>query len=202
MTTRPPHITVTALAAILTAIALTGCLSIQNPDSTPPGSTHHTTTRTVRAVADADPAPERGGRIAPNARATQTRLAAGAGQSTPADALERYATLWTNWTAGTLIARQEQLAGISLGQARAQALQAAASFQHDSTLTASHVANSGHVIAITPNLTAAGQWVVVTSETTTGQGDYTGLPATLHVTYAQLTHTRQGLVVSQWSPQN
>ena len=195
---------VASIAAMLAAVTLTGCLSIHDPDSTPPGATHTTATATatVGTVADADPVPERGGRIPPVARASQTRLGAGAAQSTPAAALERYATLWANWTAGTLIARQKQLAGISLGQARAQALQAAASFQHDSTLTASHVANSGRVIAITPNLTNNGEWVVVTSEATTGQGDYTGLPGTLHVTYAQLTHTRHGFVVSQWSPQN
>jgi len=203
VTSRAPRITVTALAALLVAITLTGCLSIHDPDSTPPGAARTATaTATVRTIADADPVPERGGRIPPAARASQTRLVAGAGQSKPAAALERYATLWANWTAGTLIARQKQLAGISLGQARAQALQAAASFQHDSTLTASHVANSGRVIAITPNLTHNGEWVVVTSEATTGQGDYTGLPGTLHVTYAQLTHTRHGFVVSQWSPQN
>jgi hypothetical protein len=47
---------------------------------------------------------------------------------------------------------------------------------------------------------AAGQWVIVTSETTTGQGDYQGLRAQLHVTYAQLAHTPGGWVVSQWEP--
>jgi hypothetical protein len=110
--------------------------------------------------------------------------------------------LWINWTAATVVARQQQLAGMSLGQARAQALQAAASLHDDSTLAASHVANHGQVIAIAPSLADRGEWVVVTSETTTGQGDYAGLPASLHVTDAQLTHTHQGLVVSLWSSQN
>jgi hypothetical protein len=200
VTSRTPAV---SIAAILVAVTLTGCLTIHDPDSTAPGAAHITTgTPPVPTVADNDPAPERGGRIPANARATQTRLAAGAGQSTQTGALERYATLWSNWTAGTLIAHQKQLAGISLGQARAQALQAVASFQNDSTLDASHVADSGRVIAITPSLTARGQWVVVTSETTTGQGDYEGLPAILHVTYARLTHTRRGFVVSEWSPRN
>jgi hypothetical protein len=49
--------------------------------------------------------------------------------------------------------------------------------------------------------TAAGQWVIVTSETTSGQGSYHGLPAQLHVTYAQLTKTATGWVISEWSPQ-
>ncbi|MGO9754085.1 MAG: hypothetical protein ACLP22_21905 [Solirubrobacteraceae bacterium] len=35
---------------------------------------------------------------------------------------------------------------------------------------------------------------------TTGQGDYQGLPATLHVTYAQLTHTPAGWIVTSWTP--
>ena len=46
----------------------------------------------------------------------------------------------------------------------------------------------------------AGQWVIVTSEKTTGQGDYQGLPAQLHITYAQLTHTPGGWVISAWEP--
>jgi hypothetical protein len=44
--------------------------------------------------------------------------------------------------------------------------------------------------------------VIVTSEHTTGSGDYTGLPAAAHVTYAHLTHTPHGWVIDQWSPQN
>ena len=87
---------------------------------------------------------------------------------------------------------QDQLAAISLGQARAQALQAAASYGHDSTLQASQVANTGTVVAIAPGQgPAAGWWVIVTRETTTGEGDYAGLPPTDHVTDAQVEHTQQ-----------
>jgi hypothetical protein len=43
--------------------------------------------------------------------------------------------------------------------------------------------------------------VIVTSETTSGQGDYSGLPPTLHVTYAQLTDTHHGWIVTAWNPQ-
>jgi hypothetical protein len=198
------HSATSLAGAILIAVTLTGCVSIPDPDSAalPTARTTAKATATVRTVTDADPASERGGRIPPRARAAQTRLAAGAGQSSPVAALERYATLWSNWTAATVVARQQQLAGMSLGQARAQALQAAASLQHDSTLAASHVVNHGQVVAIAPSLIDRGTWVVVTSETTTGDGDYTGLPASLHVTDAQLTHTRHGYVVSLWSPLN
>jgi hypothetical protein len=44
--------------------------------------------------------------------------------------------------------------------------------------------------------------VIVTRETTTGQGDYAGLPPTDHVTNAQVQHADNGFVVSAWSPQS
>ena len=49
---------------------------------------------------------------------------------------------------------------------------------------------------------AAGRWVVVTAEQTRGTGPYAGLPEGMHVTYAQLTHTATGYLVSQWHPIN
>jgi hypothetical protein len=64
------------------------------------------------------------------------------------------------------------------------------------------VANSGHVVAITSSITTPGQWVLVTSEQTTGKGDYAGLPPTLHITYAQVTRASSGWIVSEWAPQN
>ena len=127
----------------------------------------------------------------------------GRGQPTPQAALERYANLDMNWTAKTVADVQNQLAAISVGEARAQALQAAASYGQDTTLQASRVANTGTVVAIAPGQgSAAGWWVVVTRESTTGQGDYAGLPPTDHVTDAQLEHTATGWVISSWSPQS
>jgi hypothetical protein len=148
-----------------------------------------------------DPAPERGGTIPPAARTAQTRLVAGAGRPTPQAALERYTRLYVNWTARTIVPIQKQLATLSVGQARAEALQAAASYARDQTLAESRVANSGRLIAITRSLDA-GQWVIVTSEHTIGAGDYSGLPPTLHVIYAQVTRVQAGWVVSEWAPQN
>lgn len=195
-----------ALSAGVLAVTLAGCLSITDPDATQPSSattaSASTDTATAASTGNPVPAPERGGRIPSAARHAQTQLAHGAASSTPQAALARYASLWCNWTAATVIARQRRLAATSLGQARAQALAAAASLQGDATLAASHVANSGSVIAITPGLGAAsGDWVIVTKETTSGEGDYAGLPATVHVTYAQLTDTSGGWVVTLWSPQ-
>jgi hypothetical protein len=157
---------------------------------------------TTTTVGNADPAPERGGTIPAPARAQQARVGAGAAQPTPEAALRQYARLYVNWAADNVAAQQRELASLSTGQARAQALQAAASYGRDQTLLKSGVANSGQLVAITPSLTTSGQWVLVTSEHTTGKGDYSGLPATLHVIYAETTRTPNGFVVSQWSPQN
>ena len=44
--------------------------------------------------------------------------------------------------------------------------------------------------------------MIVTSELTTGGGDYAGLPPTLHIIYANVTNTPGGWVVNGWQPQN
>ncbi|HYZ81242.1 MAG TPA: hypothetical protein VE571_08240, partial [Solirubrobacteraceae bacterium] len=125
------------------------------------------------------------------------------GPISPQAALEDYARLYIDWTAATLAAHQRRLAALSEGTARAKALQAAASYTHDATLSNGRVANRGQIVSITAGRgPARGRWVIVTSEHTTGRGDYQGLPATTHVTYAQLAHTRHGWMVSQWSPQS
>ena len=202
---RPLHLRLPAALAI--ALILAGC-GLTDPYTEPaPGDDQHSTstssTSTTATAPNADPAPERGGTIPNAAHAAQNKLAAGAGMPTPQAALERYANLDINWTAQTVAGVQDQLAAISVGQARAQALQAAASYGHDSTLQASQVANTGTVVAIAPGQgPAAGWWVIVTRETTTGEGDYAGLPPTDHVTDAQVEHTDHGWVVSAWSPQS
>jgi hypothetical protein len=188
------------LLFVLGAAALAGC-GVTDPYSATQSTATPTGTSTA-TVTNADPAPERGGTIPAGARAAQSRIAASASRATPDAALEQYARLYVNWSAHTVITVQRQLAALSIGQARAQALQAAASYTRDQTLAQSAVANSGHLVAITPSLTTQGLWVMVTSEQTTGNGDYSGLPPTLHVIYAGLTRTPSGWVVSEWAPQN
>jgi len=202
-----------ALLAILAAFTLAGC-GITDPyrsrptaaASSPavPVTTSTSTSTTTTTAADAgDPAAERGGVIPPGAQAAQDHLAANAASATPQAAVERYTTLYVNWRTDQLADRQRQLASISLGQARAQALQAAASTARDPKLTASHVANHGNLVSIAPGAgPASGRWVIVTTETTTGQGAYAGLPATVHVTYATVTHRASGWIINQWSPQS
>jgi hypothetical protein len=194
-------------AALAIALTLAGCglsdpYTSQHPATTST-STSTSTGSTTATATNADPGPERGGTISNAAQAAQNNPVAGAGRPTPQTALERYANLDINWTAKTVAGVQHELAAISVGPARAQALQAAASYGHDTTLQASQVANTGTVVAIAPGRgPAAGLWVVVTRESTTGKGDYAGLPPTDHVTNAQLEHTRNGWVISSWSPQS
>jgi hypothetical protein len=186
--------------ALVTAALLAGC-GITDPYT---GHQHASAASTATATTtNPDPAPEQGGTIPQAAQAVQGKLAAGAGAPTPQAALTRYATLYVNWTSQTVGSVQKQLAALSVGQARAQALQAAASYGRDTTLQQSHVANTGSVLAIAAGQGASsGSWIVVTRETTTGQGDYAGLPPTDHVTVAQLEHAPAGWVVSSWTPRS
>jgi hypothetical protein len=203
---RPHHLRLPAALAVTTALA--GCglsdpySGHQQPSGPRSAPTIATATSTASSVTSADPVPERGGTIPNAAQQAQNALGAGAGRSTPQAALEHYASEYINWTATTVSHVQEELAAMSVGQARAEALQAAAAYGHDATLQQSRVANSGTVIAIAPGQgSEAGSWVVVTQETTTGTGDYAGLPPTDHITYAQVEHTGSGWIVSSWSPQ-
>jgi hypothetical protein len=193
----------TVLALIAASVLLGGC-GLKNPYSPPPPTRAKPTAPASTASTQlADPPGERGGTI-PRAQASrQSALAAGAGMSSPQAALARYARLYINWNARNVVARQRQLASISLGQARAQALQAAASAARDPQLTRSNVANSGQVVTIGQGQgTAAGRWVLVTSERTTGTGTFAGLPATLHVIYATVTHSTGGWVILAWNPRD
>jgi hypothetical protein len=199
-----------ALLPFALAVALTGC-GISNPYRTSqttrssPTATAPATSTTSTVNDPSDPAPGTPGprgAIPPRAAAAQNKVTAGAGEPTPQAALVRYARLSTNWTSSTLGSVQRELAAISLDQARDQALQAVASYSRDTVLQDSKVANAGTVASIAAGQgTARGRWVVVTSETTSGQGDYRGLPPTLHVAYAQLTHTHHGWIVIAWNPQ-
>jgi hypothetical protein len=125
-----------------------------------------------------------------------------AGSGSPQAALERYATADINWTSATLGADQRHLASISLGAARAMALQAAATYGAGSQLQKSRVTNSGQVTSIAAGQgPLRGRWVITTQEHTSGSGDYAGLPAQAHVYYARVQHTTTDWVITQWSPQ-
>ena len=90
---------------------------------------------------------------------------------------------------------------MSIGAAKQTAQQTAAARSGVAALIASHVANSGQVVAIAPGEGPdAGQWVIVTEEHTTGTGGYAGLPPAPHVTLAQTSHLDGAWVVSAWNP--
>jgi hypothetical protein len=192
------------LLALAAAVALTGC-GIADPytrDSARSGTTAASrvgaTTGTVT-----DPSEPPLSQPATTASSGVTTGTSSSGAGTARQALRLYTRLYINWTATTIGAHQRQLAAISQGTARAAALQAAASYGHDVELKNSQVVNSGAVVSIAAGEgPERGKWVVVTSEHTTGSGNYAGLPAAAHVTYAHLTHTSHGWVIDQWSPQN
>ena len=118
--------------------------------------------------------------------------------STPQVALIRFGQLYINWTATALPQRAQQLARISIGQARVEALQMVSRRR---TLVRYQVRNSGSVVAIAAaHGTEHGRWAVITNEVTSGVGPYLGLPATSHVTWATVAHRAGGYVVSTWYP--
>jgi hypothetical protein len=122
-------------------------------------------------------------------------------EDSPERALRRYAVVYINWSAAQLTARERELADLSIGAARLTAQQTAAGTGLVSQLTEDHVSNRGDVVAISrAEGQAGGDWVVVTSEHTSGAGPYAGLPAGFHVTLARVTHLRAGWAVSSWRP--
>jgi hypothetical protein len=194
-----------ALPILATSLALAGC-GISDPYTHPATTSANASAATTSATATmtvTDPSEPPPSKPTTTADSGVTTAPATASAATPRKAVQLYARLYINWTAKTIGSHQRQLAGMSEGTARAAALQAAASYGRDQLLQNSDVANTGTIVSI-----AAGQgpergdWVIVTSERTTGQGDYVGLPAAAHATYAHVTHTHHGWVVNQWSPQN
>ena len=125
-------------------------------------------------------------------------LPVSAAAPTPQVALARFARLYGNWTAAQLTERSKQLAAISTGQARAQALQLAS---RATALKRYKVTNTSTVVAIAPGQREErGRWAIVTNERTSGTGPYLGLPATSHVSWATVQLQHRGYVVSGWYP--
>jgi len=123
-----------------------------------------------------------------------------AAQRTAKAAVERFASLYTNWDYRSLASDQRTLAAIAVGAARLQARQATVSARNK-TLAQSHVWNRGETIAVTPDRAMAGWWLVVTRERTGGSGEYKALPPTYHVTLALAVTVDGGWAVSEWQPQ-
>jgi len=190
---RPAIATLTAAVAagLLASCGITNPYQRSHRLATTSSLTSTSSTATNAATAT-NPGESNEGQAPPNP------IPAGGVSPTPRAALARYAQLYVNWSAGQLTDRGRQLAAISTGQARHQA-QGLAS--RGPVLARYKVTNRGSVTAIGAGQGAEqGRWVVVTNELTSGTGPYLGLPATSHVTWATVTATHHGYVVSAWNP--
>jgi hypothetical protein len=123
-------------------------------------------------------------------------------QTTPQRALATYATRYINWSYRTLTEDQQALASSAVGAARLSEQQAGAQSRNDTALARGQVWNRGQTISIAPDLGTPDTWVVVTREQTGGNTEYQGLPASYHVTLAQLAAVPGGYAVEQWLPES
>jgi hypothetical protein len=190
------------LVLILALISLSGCgASSTSSVPSPLGRDFAASPSSAAAAAaqSGDPPAERHGTIpqsSANKEDTPSSLA-----PSPQTALLRYGCLYTNWQAASLPTVERQLASLAVGPARLTVEQLAASASIVAELARNHVQNRGIVLAIAPGRgPAAGQWIVVTQEESTGTGPYAGLPPTLHVTLASTEHLEHGWVISSWIP--
>ncbi len=117
-------------------------------------------------------------------------------------AITAFAELYINWDYRTLTANQRTLAAMSVGAARLSERQAAASSQAATTITRGHIYNHGQIISIARELPRPGTWVILTREQTGGNTQYTGLPASYHITLTRLASVPGGYAISQWLPQD
>jgi hypothetical protein len=127
------------------------------------------------------------------------------GESSPVGAIADFATIYTNWTAGSVARQLGLLALASVGQARTEMALAAAQTRADRQLHAAGIANSGTVEAIAPLPGAARVWVVVTRERTiaTRSTAYAGLAPAWHVTIATVVRLASGRwAVKGWQPES
>lgn len=185
MNNRRPARLLCALAALTLMLALAGC---SDPYASMSSSTPATGVQ--NAGEPSAPGPSANGEHS-------TRL-----QATPQRALTQFGVLYTNWTWRTLARDQQTLEAMSVGAARLAEQQAAAATRADSTLARARLANHGELLAIAPDMTRSGWWILITREQTSGNGEYEALPASDHVTLAQVAHLDRGWAVSQWLPQN
>lgn len=185
---------------LLAALTLSGCARLSR-DPTSLGRPVIAASSTVSQTDTGDPPPERNGTLSSRLSAQENEPEATSARNTPRAALRTYALVYGNWSARTLPARERHLAKLAIGPARLNAEQTEAARREQNELAGANVRNEAHVVAIAPEEgQARDQWVVVTSERTTGTRAYEGLPAQLQVALARLVKIGGGWVVCQWQP--
>jgi hypothetical protein len=188
------------LLGLLALVPLAGC-GIHGPDqnlntTTPTVAT--ASTRTLTTTEPPEPAQPADDDDDGPAQTSPPQRSTAEAAGTPQSAIERFAHLYTNWTASQLPQRAGQLAALSIGQAHTQALALA---HAAATLERYQVTNRGTVVAIASGQGQEhGRWAVITNELTSGTGPYLGLPGTSHVTWATVTHQHGGYVIATWYP--
>jgi hypothetical protein len=138
------------LALIVAGAAIAGC-GISNPYQHNAATTS-TSTSTATGTASspaANPAQNPGEPPAPPPPVPASQTPANV-QSTPADAITQFATLYINWTWRTLAAHERELAALSVGPARLSEQQAAAAAAGDSTIAQTRVSTTGRSSASPP----------------------------------------------------
>jgi hypothetical protein len=162
------------------------------------GGCGHSSRRAPSAVARADatheyPSPPSPAQTTPHAAPSAT------------DAIRAFAAAYINWNAQTVSADMRSLATRSVGQARAAMTLAAAQTAGDYELRAGGIANSGTVEAVAPLSGHAGEYVVVTRESTTASNTtaYQGLAPAWHLALATVQPALGGgWVLAGWQPEN
>jgi hypothetical protein len=169
------------LAALVAAALLAGC-GLSNPNTAQLG------TSTAPSSSSAS--------IASTTTAPQS--AAAVGGTTPQATIRQYAGLWCNWTTTDLLSHETQMAALSVGRARKQALLAAGTQAPPS----SSVTNTCTIESIAPGRSlAAGRWVLVTAAQTADAATPSATPL-YHVTYITLARRSGHYLISSWEPQS
>ena len=124
---------------------------------------------------------------------------------TATQAIRAFASAYINWNARTVSADMRSLAARSVGEARAAMTLAAAQTAGDYELREGGIANSGAVEAVAPLSGHAGQYVVVTRESTSASNTtaYQGLKPAWHLALATVRQLPGGRwTLSGWQPEN
>ena len=169
------------LGAVAAAALLAGC-GLSNPNTAQLGAFTATSSSNTTAP------------VATTSQPTAAPVGGASAQAT----IRQYAGLWCDWTTTDLVAHEMQMAALSVGRARNQALLVVGTQRPPS----SSVTNTCTIESIAPGRSvAAGRWVLVTAAQTSTAATPSAT-ALYHVTYITLAQRGGRYLVSSWSPQS